>query len=129
MKRFFVILFLSAYLVSTAGFSQVLKLPTLIEHYFDHKQKDSELNFFDFLSMHYSSETEHHHSDKKNPHEKLPFQHMNNIASQVLILTETEESETDWNSTFVYRPKIRAISDFFSENELSFSIWQPPRNS
>jgi len=121
-------MFLSSYLASTAEFSQVLKLPMLIEHYLFHKQKDSELNFFDFLSMHYSRGHEHHHSGTKNPHEKLPFQHMNNPIHQVFSLPEASEIKSDNNSIFVYKPRKRAVSDLFVEKEVLFSIWQPPKH-
>ena len=63
---------------------EVFKLPELIEHYYEHKAgKDSNLNFIDFLLLHYGPEGKTHRSEQS--HAKLPmFQHQ--VGGFVFIL-------------------------------------------
>ena len=68
MKRAVSILLLFSYLTSFTEFSEVLRLPLLIEHYAEHKSQVADISFTEFLAMHY--ETDVAHDDKGH---ELPF--------------------------------------------------------
>ena len=57
MRRVLAILFLSVYLISTTEFGQLLKFPMLVEHYFEHKEKNSQITVIEFLALHYEGIT------------------------------------------------------------------------
>ncbi len=127
MKKLVSILFLSIYLISTTELHQLSKLPLLIEHFGEHKKKNSELTFLDFLNIHYSGETK-----KDADHEKdmqLPFKSHDGcattfIAANVpptlsnLVLKEFSESIISFSS----------LEDCYLSSSYLSSIWQPPKN-
>ncbi len=126
MKKLVSILFLSIYLISTTELHQLSKLPLLIEHFGEHKQKNSALTFLDFLNIHYSGETK-----KDADHEKdmqLPFKSHDGCATTFIVanvpptisnivLKEFSESIISFSS----------LEDCCVSSSYLSSIWQPPK--
>lgn len=56
MRKAFAIAFISLHLLSNTELSQVIRLPKLISHYFQHHRQNPGINFFDFLAMHYGGD-------------------------------------------------------------------------
>ena len=105
--------------------NQLMKLTILIEHYFEHKDKDSKISVIDFLKMHYTNE-----DIKDADHERdmqLPFKHFSPISliftffdSAGFLLTE------NLFPAFALKQKRLYKSPYHSSESLS-NIWQPPK--
>ena len=129
MKRFMVISFLFIFLGTSTVFSELLKLPALIHHYFEHveSKQDANLSFTDFITEHY---TEHiHHADKHHDHEKLPFKTLDFHLSQVIIIVP----QTNYSLTHIgiVTTKLKKTFQYQYDYSNAYldSIWQPPRFS
>jgi hypothetical protein len=101
----------------------MLRLPILLEHYNQHKQKVINISFWDFLVMHYKTDVSHDSDDNqlpfKNPGHSfttptlaLPIHKM--VLKEKVILTKTDYSFS-YSATFI----ASHLSDIF----------QPPKNS
>lgn len=53
MRKNLAILLISIHLICNTEAGQFLKLPQLVEHFFQHHRLDPSLSFFEFISMHY----------------------------------------------------------------------------
>lgn len=109
------------YLISFTEFREVLRLPLLVEHYYEHKGQVAEMSFLDFLVMHYETDVPHDDTDMS-----LPFKdcgHSLNISlaatpTQRIALHSLQEVYT-LTYTFFYlqhEPKL-----------LAANIFQPPK--
>ncbi|MBL7739003.1 MAG: hypothetical protein JNK14_07280 [Chitinophagaceae bacterium] len=56
MRQLLLISFISVHLLGNTEINQVFKLPNLIDHFFEHHRIDRDLNFFEFLAMHYGGD-------------------------------------------------------------------------
>jgi hypothetical protein len=105
--------------------SQFMKLSVLVEHYFEHKDRDSKIGIIEFLSMHYAK------GDVKDAdHDRdmqLPFKQYNPTT---LIFTFFN------NPTLLLKDKVFPPSVIkqlplyrspFHTSESSSNIWQPPK--
>jgi hypothetical protein len=123
VSRLFAISLLVLYINSNTEFHEMLRLPILLEHYNQHKQKVSDISFWEFLVMHYKSGVSHDSDDNQ-----LPFKDpghsftaptlaipIHKIAlKETVLITRTNHSYT-YSETFV----ASHLSDIF----------QPPRVS
>lgn len=109
------------YLISSTEFSEVMRLPILIEHYSEHKSKVEDLSFLEFLTMHYETDVAHDETDNR-----LPFKgHDHSCCSatfmlplQKLALNEVmQNSDPDYSSYYLqHKPALRTAD-----------IFQPPK--
>jgi hypothetical protein len=121
MIRTVSIILLFSYLASFTEFSEVLRLPLLVEHYVDHKRQVAEMSLVEFLSMHY--ETDVAHDDKDH---ELPFQDCSHslccqcvvMPLQKISLTENSITIAQVHTSFylLHKPEL-----------LSGDIFQPPK--
>jgi hypothetical protein len=104
---------------------QLLKMPMLIEHYFDHRGENKDLTLFQYLNIHYSNPHPKDSNDAKD--KRLPFKSTYDCASAIsgnYILTETFALERPESE----EPKKQAVyKNQFLLNNLFTKIWQPPR--
>lgn len=127
MKRLLAIFFFSAYLLSThVQVLELLKLPVLLEHFGEHKQKSPEVSFIQFLSMHYTQG-----DVKDGDHERdmqLPFKTLSHSPLIWLgcIIPQQEISFPTAFSPLIVRKQSFPKEEAWSSQYLSF-IWQPPR--
>lgn len=56
MRKILAILLISVHLLGNTEASQLLRLPQLLTHFFQHHRQDPSINFFEFLAMHYSGD-------------------------------------------------------------------------
>lgn len=127
VKRFVSIFFLFIFLSTASVFGEVLKLPILIQHYFEHSAENEEISILDFIIKHYGSEIDHHHKND-NHHEKLPFKSIDSHSLQIASLTA---------APFVIYHHIEHYSKTKTPsyyqgtypNSYLETIWQPPRFS
>ena len=123
MNRLLAISFLVLYINSNTEFHEMMRLPILLEHFSEHKQKVNDITFWDFLVMHYKSNVSHDADDNQ-----LPFKDPGHsftaptlaVPTHKMILKEIVFS-TKPNHTSTY-------SETFIASHLS-DIFQPPKIS
>lgn len=128
LKKFFAISFLFIYLVSTTELNQLLKLPVLVQHFAEHERENADINFFEFLRMHYAGKDVKDTDYEKDM--KLPFKSHTNcvsvtsnfIVSLPVAFSISRLEHRTAEKTFVIKDK-QLITSFLSK------IWQPPRTT
>lgn len=85
VKRSATILLLSLMVTTQTPAGQLFKIPSLVKHYEKH-QKQSEIDFIDFLVQHYASQQK----DLNSPeHDQLPFKSLSVQQTGIAILTSS----------------------------------------
>ena len=127
MKKRIAILFLILYINSTTELHQLLKLPVLMEHFFEHQSQNNNLTFFEFLSMHYSQEDDRDGDKEKDS--KLPFKSHSFCNSSISFITLNTEVNYTFTVLKVFKER-KSIINFYnflvSSSHLK-AIWQPPQ--
>lgn len=108
--------------------SELLKLPQLVEHFYDHKSENKSTNLASFLVMHYYQENG---TDKDaNEDSQLPFKSIG-IASTVSFISVAPPQFT----VTLIQPPVEGTATFgrykalFLPSQYLAAIWQPPRNA
>ena len=104
---------------------QLLKIPMLIEHYFDHQEENKDLTLFQYLNLHYRNA--HPKDADYAKDQRLPFKAHSDCASAIsanYILTETFTLASPDIET---EPKKEVYNNEFLINILLSKIWQPPK--
>ncbi len=128
MRKASAILFLTLYLISATELSQLLKFPVLVGHFIEHKEKNPEMSFIDFLSLHYNSHLENHpRDDDFDQDQKLPFLLHADVLSFYFIYTPPYFFETNNKIITSQQLKILAGNDISFYNHFLSTIWQPPK--
>ena len=110
---------------SVMDFHNLAKIPRLIEHYKEHRNRLSCLSFVDFLDLHYGSKAGQHDQDERGKHQNLPFK--SNTCTYTNLLSVIS-SVNAWEITSITFSV--SYSNFYqsaSDTGFSESIWQPPR--
>lgn len=97
MKRVFFLTFMSVYLLGSAEFSQLLRLPMIFIHYNNHLADNDKLGFVYFLTSHYDEFGDGVSSDDEEE-SQMPFMRSVPTASAIC---------------FVYFSKVKLKSLFF----------------
>lgn len=108
---------------------QLLKLPSLIQHFTEHHDHDDNLDisFADFIDFHYNN-TEKHSSKENENHQNLPFKTINSNVNTVLAFeNQTEFSFRKLNIISLNRT-VPFSQDFYISSVFA-SIWLPPKLS
>jgi hypothetical protein len=89
MRKSITIGLIVVHLLSHTEAGQVFKLPTLFTHFFQHHRQNPEINFFDFIAMHYGGDDGTHADDDMD--NGLPCHNLhNNTLSIVYSSFENE---------------------------------------
>ncbi len=127
MKKRIAILFVILYINFTTELYQLLKLPILMEHFFEHQSQNSSLTFFEFLSMHYSQEDDHDGDIEKDS--KLPFKSHSFCNSSISFIPLNVEVNYTFTELKIFKER-KSIINFYtflvSSSHLK-AIWQPPQ--
>ena len=125
MKKIFAISLFCLYLFSTTEMYQLLKMPLLLEHYFDHREENKDLTLFQFLNIHY---TNPHPKDLNEAKDRqLPFKSHSNCAYSISANCIVSESFTLKRPETELPVKGAVYKNPFLRNTLVSQIWQPPR--
>ena len=125
MRKTTVILFIVSFLLETSCLKELIKMPMLIHHYFEHITWYPNDNFISFISKHYVAEQKGDSVHDKKTDKQLPFKSTENfqahisafILSKVNIAAVIFDTEPATFSTI-------GTSTIFSR---SYDIWQPPK--
>lgn len=83
MRKFLTIGLLVIFSSATTEFGQFLKIPILIQHFYQHQQRNGQ-SLWSFINEHYG--TDHQDADK-DLDQQLPFKSIINAAPGVIVLT------------------------------------------
>jgi hypothetical protein len=123
MQKILFTILLSSFLITSTELHEMFKIGAFFEHYFEHKQTDEDIDFIDFITLHYSDEQ---HDESNN---KLPFKshHENNFVAKLFKINFTK-SYTSESIIFRYIKKVFVINNE-NRNSSQFidTIWQPPK--
>ncbi|GIV43263.1 MAG: hypothetical protein KatS3mg035_0386 [Bacteroidia bacterium] len=125
MRNFLFVILFSSFLLTSTELHEMFKISAFIEHYLEHKQSDDNLDFLDFIQLHYSNE---HHADKHHKN-KLPFKHHHDFSftAKVLKTNFSKLFSTDFFS-FKYIKNVFVINNENRNSSLfNSTIWQPPK--
>jgi hypothetical protein len=123
LKRALTIALFVAYINSYTEFHEVLRLPLLVEHYYEHKQLVQDLSFWEFLVMHYKTNVPHDNQDNQ-----LPFKdHAHSFTAQALTLPVQKIALREIAPSKEIQHSSR-YHEIFIASHLSV-IFQPPKNS
>jgi len=127
VKKLISIVLLTFYLVSTTELYQLLKIPTLVEHYFEHKALNPEMPLIAFLKTHYD------HPVKDGDYGKdqnLPFIVHSNTLTLIFTLSAGVTFQS-MNNSFreIVSHKIPSKDEDFCLKGFKSSVWEPPRST
>ncbi|MCA6450216.1 MAG: hypothetical protein IM584_01370 [Chitinophagaceae bacterium] len=127
MKRLIAISFLSIYLFSTTEMYQLVKLPLLVEHFIEHKQKKSDLTLWEFLCLHYKPTTEKDSDYAKDM--KLPFKSHDGCINAVIGAFVPNNHSTEIHKPVTINSRhFPLLDETFTGSSFLSTIWQPPKN-
>lgn len=124
MKKALLIILLFSFLITSTELHEMFKIASLIEHYIEHKQSDKNLNFIDFVALHYSNKNHNDGSESK-----LPFKnhHDFNYTSKLFKVNITKHLFS-YTLNLKYLKKAFIINnDNKNTSHYIHTIWQPPK--
>jgi hypothetical protein len=122
--RLFTYIAITVFFFSTTGLSQLFKLPVLVNHYLEHRERDNRLDLLDFLSMHYWGQDINDNDQDRDM--QLPFKgvEQHSTAQIVLIPHQIVSINRPAVMTHINQP-------VFNDPDLSdpalASLFRPPR--
>jgi len=126
MRKILVIGLVSIHLFGNTELVQVLRLPNLVQHYFEHCRIKPDLGFIEFMCMHYGGDDG---TDADNTHDQqLPCRDAHNTTLAISfspMTTSQPELLLQPRSSRVYNSRIEAIYSF----DFSAVSLQPPRQA
>lgn len=127
MKKLISILLLFLYLVSTTELYQLLKIPELVEHYFEHKELNPDMTLTAFLRTHYEHPVKDGDYGKD---QKLPFIIHSAPLSLVFTINQGFSFETGpYHFSALECHKIPSKDEDLCYKGFLNSVWEPPRLS
>jgi hypothetical protein len=118
MKKWLAILFSVVYLSSTTCFSEILKLPVLVEHYFQYDE-----GFVHFFVHHYGG---HEEDEDWDTDQKLPFINLSSILIVSFIIPENTFSFKKKEFYPPLKQKLVSDDDEYTHDFLT-KVFQPPQ--
>ena len=113
-------------MISLTEFNQLMKFPLLIDHFFEHKEKDDNLSLWKFLNMHYAYNKAKDSDYAKDT--KLPFKSHNAFVNSIIIAyIPSNSSSLDSKSVYVEQNNYSDFVEDLNASAYFSSIWQPPK--
>ncbi|MGE5520879.1 MAG: hypothetical protein ACM3VS_13190 [Candidatus Dadabacteria bacterium] len=123
MRKLVAIIFL-VLLTSTTEAGELLKLPSLVNHWRLHKQEGRTTSFFDFMKEHYSIR---HSDNDRQEDDQLPFKSMH-IDHFMMVYVSTPAAPIKVSSNFEETSTVFLYTEFIPGTHL-LGIFHPPRFS
>lgn len=125
MKKMISILLILLYLVSTTELYQLLKIPELVEHYFEHKKMNPDMPVIAFFKTHYNHPVKDGDYGKD---QKLPF--IIHAKPLNLVFTLQQNFRLEAQDRFFKNPashKMPSKDEDHCFKGFTESVWEPPR--
>ncbi len=126
MKLFAIIFSIHIFILSLAPNMkgiEFLKMGNLLEHYYQHLERNDNSSWIDFISEHYFATS----VDYDKEHQEMPFKHSANAAPTVFVELKSAISfvkEPFLEEKIVQKPI--SVESRYYYNSI-YSIWNPPR--
>lgn len=125
LNRVVTIFLISSLIWVQTPISQLLKVYTLVEHFYEHKSENKNLSLFGFFSMHYVHDTDDHPGHDRDM--QLPFKQCNQVSFTIGFFEQTVfQLPQKTTHLAIIKPLSRHTSPYHAAEALS-KIWQPPR--
>lgn len=121
-KRIIIVLLMTITL-NSLSLQQILKMPILISHFFEHQQRGPSITFIEFLSMHYWGQDIDDNDDERDM--ELPFKKVDFSHSSLTLFVEANIELVTGNF-----PSDSSYTILESENHSAShlgSLFKPPR--
>ncbi len=127
MRKFICVFLVSVYLFSNSEAKQFLKIPKLIEHFYNHKERDASTTLISFLKLHYLDD---HGKDADYKEDmKLPFKthdsHCHAITTGITTPPKTLEICID-KSIFLLEKRPHYVYTEPITNLFNMAVFRPP---
>lgn len=126
MKKWVALFLLCLYLLGTTEAHQLLKIPLLVQHYFEHKSENKNITLISFLNMHYADTVVY--DDDYAQDMQLPFKtHAENFCVIAVPLLPVPKFEVQ----VVLHGEVEQTLPIVNDPNYSFlstqDIFQPPK--
>lgn len=111
------------YSLTTSELHQLFKIPSLVQHYFEHQSSEKKVTFLDFLLEHYAD-----NKLQDAQHDDLPFKSHDDCQTHNIVVFPPSEVSIYTVSRSWYLNKLYSFPTSFSSSSPLSSIWQPPKN-
>jgi hypothetical protein len=125
MRQSSAIILLLVYLSVNTELQEIARIPVLFEHFAEHRQKNTEVSFIDFIVLHYFS-GDIRGSDYQRD-QQLPFKSMHCEGVTNFIAIPAEPVEALLPKTCCTLVEAGMYVSQFNSSLFQFTIWQPPR--
>lgn len=125
VRRLMTIAMMTIFLCASTELHQLLKLPVLIHHYLEHRQKDHSISFFAFLKEHYVYE---HAMAAQDHHERLPFKSHDCAGMHMTIADPDLPSFLLPGGETGFAGPLTLYKEPWHASTVLASIWQPPKS-
>ena len=126
VRRVLAILLMTLYLMGSTHFRQLIKLPLLVEHYLEHKQRDNEISIWTFLQIHYTDSIVFDEDFDKDM--QLPFKSCDfNSNASIYYVCSSVFFQSFNTIPLIYKKQKFFISNTNTSSSYLSSIWQPPK--
>ncbi|MBK6827441.1 MAG: hypothetical protein IPG86_11450 [Chitinophagaceae bacterium] len=124
MKKALIIILMGIHLAGNTEIGQLLRLPELITHYFQHHRQNEDISFLEFIAQHYGGDDGSNADDEYDS--QLPCHNLNHNTISLVFSPMIADIQIDGK---LYQPE----TDFSTRLEVNTSarhvlmILQPPR--
>ena len=128
LKRLTHIFLIGIYLFCSTELKELVKLPVLFQHFFEHKELDQQMTFLGYLEHHYSDVP--HTDNDADRDNQLPFKTNDLFAGNVLspAVAPHFAIQIKKTSQLIVVQKIRVNNDYVDVLAYTGKIWQPPKS-
>lgn len=119
---------LAIYLLSATAIHELIKVPRLVEHYFDHNKEEMPIGLFHYLTLHYGIEDGT--DEDATEDSELPFKSSEYFSSISFVSVKPPIMSQGLRIAKIvsdYEFQIR--NDAYLPSPYLDRIWQPPRYS
>mgnify|MGYP003672349352 CR=1 FL=1 len=102
-----------------------MKVPSLVRHFIEHKDLNNNIDFIDFLAMHYGGQDIDDNDDEKDM--QLPLKKVENIHANYLFLSGSDAFAFVQNSHLEIRSKYGPDKPQLNYSTTLGSPFRPPR--
>jgi hypothetical protein len=102
-----------------------MKVPSLIRHFIEHKALNNNIDFIDYMSMHYGGQDIDDNDDEKDM--QLPFKKVENTHANFLFLSGSEAFSFVRDTQLEIRSKYGPDKPQLTYSTTLGSLFRPPR--
>ncbi|MBE9460885.1 hypothetical protein IEE83_03225 [Dyadobacter sp. UP-52] len=116
---------LTIVILDTTSLYQIMKVPSLIRHFVEHKSLNHNIDFIDYLAMHYGGKDIDDDDDEKDM--QLPFKKVENTHANFLFISGTESFSFVRYDQLTIRSKYGPDKPQLDYSTTLGSLFRPPR--